>query len=234
MIGVRELIYCRDNNHSLDIIEVWKYISNSIKQIPNTYTISSIGSQGFLSIPLYKSDETLEKFDFLRLHIWDDSLNVYLDLKKCDDFSIHSHTFHAKSWIITGSVINDLYEYKVDSKNSNHSFFKVVYNNSLNEINQHTSKAINENKNIKLSLVKHEVHYSKGFYEIKASKLHKSGHINSPDCSATFFSFTGKDGLGKSFVIGPKDIQESEVNRKTIIDPTNLIAKIDQQLINEK
>lgn len=229
-IAVREIIFCREQNVTLDVIEVWSLVANSIKQIPSEYTISSIGSQGFLSIPLYKSDYSKETFDFLRLHIWDDSLSKYMDLKKCDDFSIHSHTFYAKSWIITGKVINDRYDYLINSKSSNHSFFEVVYNNSLNEVNQHTSKAVNRNVKVEVIKTSAEVHFNNEVYEIEPGKLHKSGHLNSPDCSATFFSFTGKDGLGESFVIGPTEIQESEINRKTIIDPIYLIEKIDNQL----
>jgi hypothetical protein len=229
-IGVREVRFCRDKNIELDIKLVWKLISNSIRVIPIENTISSIGSQGFLSIPLYKQDDALDKFDFLRLHIWDDSLNTYMDLKKVKDFSIHSHTFFAKSWIITGKIINDRYEFAKNSINSKHSFFKVVYNDSINEVNKHTSKAVNKNENTELFKVSEEIHLENGYYEIKPSKLHQSGHKNSPKCSATFFSFTGEDGLGESFVIGPKDIKESEVNRKMNISPIYLLDKIESQL----
>ncbi|ERM80292.1 hypothetical protein P872_13520 [Rhodonellum psychrophilum GCM71 = DSM 17998] len=230
LIGVREIIYCRENNLELKMLAVWRLISNSIRLIPSEFTISSIGSQGFLSIPLYKTDKPLEAFDFIRLHIWDDSLDKYMDLQKCEDFSIHSHTFFAKSWIITGQIINNRYEFDLNSSNSKHSFFEVVYNDSLNQVNQHSSKAVNKGKNAELIKVSEEIHYESGYYEIKPSKLHKSGHKNSPLCSATFFSFTGKDGLGKSFVIGPKEITESEINRKMNIDPIYLLDKIDKQL----
>ncbi len=201
IVGVKEIIFCRENKKQLDTNEVWKLITKSIRIIPSELTISSIGSQGFLSIPLYKQDALLENFDFIRLHIWDDSLDKYMDLKKCEDFSIHSHTFFTKSWIITGQVKNDRYEYETDSEDATHSFFEVQYNKSLNEVNQHTSKAVNKNINAKLFKTSEEIHYSKGYYEIEPSKLHQSGHLNSPNSSATFFSFTGKDGLGESFVI---------------------------------
>lgn len=230
LLGTRELIHCRDNNLQLDVKLVWNFISKSIRLIPISYTISSIGSQGFLSIPLYKFDEKLETFDFLRLHIWDDSLNEFMDLKKCVDFSVHSHTFFARSWILTGKIINNKFEYKSDSDKPQHSFFKVIYNDSLNEVNQHTSKAINKNIDVELIKISEEVHFGGGYYEIRPGKLHKSGHKNSPNCSATFFSFTGKDGLGESFVIGPKEIKESEVNRKMNISPLKLLDKIDSQL----
>ncbi|WP_375324052.1 hypothetical protein [Flagellimonas sp. GZD32] len=230
LIGIREIIYCRDNKLNLDVKSVWELISKSIQIIPIKYTISSIGSQGFLSIPLYKFDESLENFDFIRLHIWDDSLNQYMDLEKCENFSIHTHTFFAESWVITGRIINNRFDYNINSENSNHSFFKVVYNKSLNEVNQHTSKAVNEKIDIELYQTSEEVHFGNGGYKIEAGKLHKSGHTNSPFPSATFFSFTGKNGLDKSIVIGPKHITESEINRKMIIDPTELLNKINTQL----
>ncbi len=229
-IGVKEIIFCRENNRNLDTNAVWKLISKSVRIIPSEFTISSIGSQGFLSIPLYKQDASPESFDFIRLHIWDDSLDKYMDLQKCLDFSIHSHTFFAKSWIITGKVKNDRYEYDTNSDDATHSFFEVQYNKSLNEINQHSSKAVNKNIKAKLFKISEEVHFNKGYYEIKPSKLHQSGHMNSPNPSATFFSFTGKDGLGESFVIGPKEILESEINRKMNIPPIYLFDKIDAQL----
>ena len=201
LIGVREIIYCRENKEKLDVKSVWELISKSIKIIPKEFTISSIGSQGFLSIPLYK---------------WDDSLNEYIDLEKCENFSIHTHTFFAESWVISGKIINNRFDYNINSDNSNHSFFKVVYNDSLNEVNQHTSKAVNEKIDIELYQTSEEIHYEKGNYKIEAGKLHKSGH---------------KNGLDKSIVIGPKNISESVINRKMIINPMELLQKIDKQLL---
>lgn len=230
LVGVTEIIFCRENKKQLDTNDVWKLISKSIRILPSDFTISSIGSQGFLSIPLYKQDASLENFDFIRLHIWDDSLDEYMDSQKCLDFSIHSHTFFAKSWIITGKIKNDRYEYEIESDDATHSFFEVQYNKSLNEVNQHTSKAVNKNISARLFKTSEETHFTKGYYEIEPSKLHQSGHFNSPNPSATFFSFTGKDGLGESFVIGPKDIVESEINRKMNISPIYLLDKIDEQL----
>lgn len=230
LVGVRDIIFCREKNEGLDIVFVWNLISKSIRMLPVEFTISSIGSQGFLSIPLYKFDVSLEKFDFIRLHIWDDSLNQYMDLEKCEDFSIHSHTFFAKSWALTGKVKNDRYDFLTNSLNASHSFFEVIYDKSLNQVNRHTSKAVNKQINAELFKISEEVYHAHGYYEIKPSKLHKSGHLNSPDTSATFFSFTGKDGLGESFVIGPKTVRESEVNRKMNISPIYLLDKIDNQL----
>lgn len=232
LIGVREIIYCRENKFDLSIKDVWGWIKSSIILIPDQI-ISTIGSQGFLSIPLYKYEIENNKstFDFIRLHIWDDSLDEYMDLEKNKDFSIHTHSFFAQSWILTGSVINNTYNYEIDSEYSQHSFFKIKYNDSLNEVNQHTSVAINEDINVELRQTSKEVHFAKGYYFVKQGKLHQSGYISSPEASATFFSFTGKDGLAKSsIVIGPKNIRLSEINRKVNISPVKLIEKIDLQI----
>lgn len=232
ILGVKSIIESRENDSKLDLKNTWKYISNSIKLIPIENTISSIGSQGFLSIPLYKKIETLEDFDFIRLHIWDESLNEYIDLQKRNDFSIHSHTFFAESWIITGAVINKTYDF-FKTEFSDYSLFKVEYNKSLNKVNQHYSVAVNQNKNYKIKLLSDELHYSGGKYSIKAGNLHSSGHKNSKGTTATFFSFTGKKGLDESFVIGPKNIKESPINRNIYINPLYLLEKIENQIINE-
>ena len=156
LIEIKQVLYKDEKlrlklEKDLNIKFVWNLIAKSIRIIPIDYTISSIGSQGFLSIPLYKKDNSLDTFDFIRLHIWDDSLDKLIDVEKMENFSIHSHTFFAKSWIITGKIINDRYDFTTNSDDGEHSFFEVVYNNSLNQVNQHSSKAVNKNINTKLN-----------------------------------------------------------------------------------
>ena len=231
ILGVKNIIDSRESNSKLDIKSTWKYISNSIKLIPIENTISSIGSQGFLSIPLYKLDYPLDEFDFIRLHIWDDSLKEYIDSKKCKDFSIHSHTFFADSWIITGKIINKTYEY-FESKNSKHSLFEVKYNKSINKVNQHYSVAVNQGTNYSVRQLSDELYFSGSKYQVKQGCLHSSGHKNSSKTSATFFSFTGNKGIDKSIVIGPKLIKESPINRNIYINPLNILEKIEKQIMN--
>lgn len=230
LIGIREIIHCRDNKLELNVMFVWEKIKESIETIPENFTISSIGSQGFLSIPLYKNDQDSGSFDFLRLHIWDESLDKFMDIEKNEMFSIHSHTFFARSWIIAGKIINNRFDYLITNSNPTHSLFKVVYNDSLNQVNKHTSVAVNQNKNIAIRKISEEIHYANSSYEIEAGKLHQSGHLGLTDTSATFFSFTSKEGLGTSVVVGPKNITSSEVNRKINIDPKLLLLKIENQL----
>lgn len=230
IIGVYMIIDARDNNVKLDTKKTWELISNSILKIALENTISSIGSQGFLSIPLYKYDPNLENFDFIRLHIWDTSLNELMDLEKCELFGIHTHSFYAKSWIIAGELVNERFDHVLNSDNAKHSIFDVIYNDSLNNVNQHTSTAINKHINVEIIEKSRELYKTGDSYEIEAGKFHRSNFINQENAAATFFSFTGKDGLDKSIVVGPKSIEESEVNRKAIVNPIELINKITIQL----
>lgn len=232
ILGVKLIIESRELQTTLDLKSTWKYISNSIKLIPIENTISSIGSQGFLSIPLYRMPAPLEEFEYIRLHIWDDTLNEYFDINKCEQFSIHSHTFHADSWILTGKIINKTYDFK-ESKNSNYSLFDVEYNKSINKVNRHSSVAVNQGINYEVRQLSDEIHFTGSRYKVNAGNLHQSGHKNSPGISATFFSFTGKNGLDKSIVMGPKSIKESPVNRNIYINPSHLLEKIENQIINE-
>lgn len=231
VVAICELRMARDNGLEVEIKRVWQFISESIKILPVNATISSIGSQGFLSIPLFKDDKVKEKFDFIRLHIWDNSLDNYIDSKTCDNFSIHTHSFFAESWVLCGTVIND--RFKVDTKvfPTKYSLFTVGYNKSLNEVNQHTSSANNTKTYVDVKQISHEIYMQGGNYIIKAGDFHRSGSEGENGLSATLFSFTAVNGLvEQSFVAGPSEIISSEINRKMHIDPTQLLNRINEKL----
>ncbi|PRX38890.1 hypothetical protein [Salegentibacter salegens] len=221
----------RENDKKLDIIETWNLVSKSIEIVPKECVISSIGSQGFLSIPLYKYELEKKNFDFLRLHIWDESLKAYIDEEKCEKFSIHTHSFFAESWPICGKIVNDRYSAKITESPNDHSLFTVQYNKTLNEVNQHTSNAVNSGEDVNLRQISHEIYMPGSHYQINAGNFHKSISKGDNGISATFFSFTAKNGLvDQSFVIGKSEIQSSEINRKMYIDPTPLMNKITKEI----
>ena len=99
-------------------------------------------------------------------------------------------------------------------------------------VNQHSSVAVNQGINVNVQQLSDELHFRGSHYQLRAGNLHKSGHNNSPGTSATFFSFTGKNGLDKSIVLGPKSIQDSPINRNIYIDPSDLLDKIEKQIMN--
>ena len=230
IIAVYEIQNSRKHSTSLDIKLAWKLISESITILPNESVISSIGSQGFLSIPLYKYDEEMKNFDFIRLHIWDNSLKEYIVQEIVSKFSIHTHSFLAQSWIISGTVINERYRVKKTSNSSSeNSLFQIKYDKTLDNINKHSSTAVNTGIDVYIDKLSYEEHFPTSTYSIDAGDYHKSKTIGEDGLAATFFSFTTQGSKpSQSYVTGPKSLKESAINRKMYIDPTYLIEKLHQ------
>lgn len=230
IMAVSEIRKARDEGSKLSIKRVWGYVSESIRILPAEATISSIGSQGFLSIPLFKCDES-ENFEFLRLHIWDQSLDRRINQEITQRFSIHTHAFHAESWILCGQIINDRFIVEKTHSSTPYSLFTIGYNSTLNEVNQHTSVANRMEQHVKPSQISHEVYMQNSHYIVKAGEFHRSGSNEKDAIAATFFSFTKDTNFkGPSFVVGPSDIASSEINRKELINPLELISKIDNKI----
>lgn len=231
LIAIKHLQECRERELKPDLKKIWRLLFQSIMILPGNAAVSSIGSQGFLSIPLYKYDKEIQNFDFFRLHIWDRILDQYINTQARDNFSIHTHSFYAESWIVCGKIVNDRYLVNHSSEATDYSMFKVEYNQTLNEINRHTSTARNTKHFMKCKQISNEVYYQDGNYSIKAGDYHKSDFAGDDNgLSATLFNFYAPKGLvDDSFVIGPSSIENSEVNRKVHIDPKDLLERIDRQ-----
>lgn len=227
--GIRYIQFARDNNVKLNLLPAWNLISASILDLPNECTVSSIGSQGFLSIPLFKYDENMELFDFIRFHIWHHDLLDYINQEISERFSIHSHSFLAQSWIINGIIINERYSIKNTNKDSESALFKILYNKTLNKVNQHSSIALNTGQNVSVNKLNKETYKKNETYKINAGDYHKSFSVGKNGLSATFFSFTTQNKkVVQSHVTGPSKMQTSEINRKMHIDPKQFILKINQ------
>lgn len=227
--GVRHIQFARDNNIKLDLLPTWNLIAASILDLPSECTVSSIGSQGFLSIPLFKYDENMENFDFIRFHIWHNDLLDYINQEISERFSIHSHSFLAQSWIINGIIINERYSVEKTNDDSESSLFKIEYNKTLNKVNQHTSSAVNTGQNVNVNKLEKEAYKTNETYKINSGDYHKSYSEGKNGLSSTFFSFTTQNKtVVQSNVTGPSKMQTSEINRKMHIDPKQLILEINQ------
>lgn len=227
IVGVSRIQKSRRNETVLDIKSTFSLIANSIINIESTSTISSVGSQGFLSIPLFKYDKIIENFEFIRFHIWAPELEEYINPTARDHFSIHSHSFNAQSWIISGELTNQDYSISRNSDNPNAALFKIQYNKSLNEVNQHQSIAVNTQEKIEVEEIRKTIFRSNDTYKIAKGEFHSSKQTNIEEISATFFSFhLSNENLIQSEVTGPIDIKESEINRKMYIDPKDFIKCI--------
>jgi hypothetical protein len=231
ILAIKGLQKARDSKSDIETNEIWNQIYLSITEIPSNATVSSIGSQGFLSIPLFRFKTDMSRFEFIRLHIWDDSLNQYINSETRKNFSIHSHAFHAQSWILAGSIFNERYSLKKSSKKKEHSLFEIKYNKTLNKVNKHSSNAVNTDSHVILSKVSQEQYFPSSTYEISAGDYHKGGSKSEDGLSATLFSFTAENGSVKnSFVVGPSDIKNSKINRKVHIEPSYLLDKLDKKM----
>ncbi|WP_282112676.1 SLATT domain-containing protein [Maribacter stanieri] len=231
LLAITKIQNAREQNTELDIKEVWNLLYISILNLPDGSIISSVGSQGFLSIPLYRYRTDMKQFEFIRLHIWDDSLNQHISNENRKKFSIHSHSFHAQSWILAGSILNERYSVIKSSSQKENSLFEIKYNKTIRKVNQHTSNAVNTKIFVDVNKISKEQYFPSSSYEVDAGDYHKSGTLSEDGLSASIFSFTAKDGsVPKSFVVGPSDVKNSKINRKTEIDPTYLLNKLDEKI----
>jgi len=231
LVAIAEFRHSRDLGLKIDTSKVYSQISKSIQILPSDATISSIGSQGFLSIPLFRYDNDIAELDFIRLHIWDNSLKKYIDNKICENFSIHTHTFHAESWIVCGKILNNRFKVEKSDTASNYSLFIIAYNESLNEVNQHTSSANNTNTFVSVYRSSEEIYNKGDNYSINAGDFHSSNSEEENGLSATLFCFNAQKGfVEQSYVVGPSDIASSVINRKMHIDPTGLINRINEKI----
>ncbi|PSL22375.1 hypothetical protein CLV42_1221 [Chitinophaga ginsengisoli] len=214
---------------AIDNKAVWPHIYESIINLKPADIIATIGSQGFLSIPLFHSDDKNGHFEFLRLHIWDQSFAGYIDKEKTHMFSIHCHQFHAQSHILLGELKNCRFSVIESASPTDHSFFEIVWN-SIEKVNQKTSNAINTGTFVLVNETAKEMYAANDQYEIEAGEFHTS--TVSDDCTtATLFLFTGKKGkVERSYVVGPSEIENSIVNRKETIDPKDILIKINKKL----
>lgn len=231
MVAVKTILNAERYNQNYDIDKVMKLVLDSLFQLNEGALISSIGSQGFLSIPLFRLDKDEVSFQFLRLHIWDSALTDFIDFEKVKDFSIHSHQFHATSWIVAGEVNNTRVDVRETEEETSFSLFRIDWNNSGNCVNQKTSVAVNTERFVatKINLMER---YRKGEqYEIKAGEYHISSINTDYPINATLFLFsTDKSRVPLSNVVGPSSVKLSEINRKVVIDPKPFLKKLAQTL----
>jgi hypothetical protein len=226
VIAVNAVRQARDNGIPFNSAKIWKLLISSILELDSSQVLSSLGSQGFLSVPISRVWKPLTEFDMIRIHIWDKSLDKYLNKEKVETFSIHCHKFHAHSWIMNGNLINSVYEVKETENDNKHALFKIERGDSKNA-KSHTSLAVNTNSKVDLKL-KQKVEYTTGdSYQVPIGEFHQSKVNFGNKPTITIFSFTAKNNsVSDSFVVGPNNIKESEVSRKAIIDPKPLLNDV--------
>ncbi|PKA99230.1 hypothetical protein B0O79_2934 [Flavobacteriaceae bacterium MAR_2009_75] len=224
----------QEGKSSININEIYTLIYNSLNLLDEEQILSRIGSQGFLSIPVFRLDKKEESFDLLRLHIWDKELEQHINREKADNFSIHSHQFHAHSWILSGNVHNTLYEVQPAESQTDYSHFEIKWKNNLKKVNERQSIASNTKKYVSVDKTSRSEYSAGQAYTIPAGKFHKSGTNKDQPINSTLFLFSSKfSRVPKSFVLGPSYIHESEINRSKDIDAKPLLKKLKNHISDE-
>jgi len=144
-----------------------------------------------------------EKKMRLRIHIWS---KKYSKPQK-PYWNIHTHIFHLKSWIISGSILNTLYEIK-EVKESENCIYEVHYNDSKSILKK-------SDKLIDLININTFSHKKNDNYSIEAGVFHSS--TLESDSALTIVLSTAAD-IEIPLVIGKKsyDNFNSKYNREKV------------------
>jgi hypothetical protein len=207
----------RENGSKImDIRGVWPMLYSAINKDCELPLIASLGSQGFLSIPLFFKGNGSNISSILRLHFWHKSM--FKDIK--DSYvrsSIHSHRFHATSWVLKGSITDYSYKVTVANHETNYCFFELEWKPSKSE-SLDENKSIIKNSGIFADLTEESIQTCQEgqSYEIACGVFHAS-HVEFPENDSlisTLFLFDAHNGIIESGgVVGPSNVEQEETIR---------------------
>lgn len=193
----------------INIQFVWRLTFDCLTFFKKDKPESGIGSQGFLSIELYRY-ESNENRKILRLHIWDESFSNEFKTSEFGKYKVHSHLFGAQSQVLAGSILNNRYKVLKTEDYSENSLYNIDWINETDDkgCKKRKSELNIDLKNIKLKRTSSETIKSGQYYSVSINEFHSSQSIT--PLSATLFLFNSDEGLNdKSKVVGPKDELET-------------------------
>jgi len=210
---------------------MWPHIEESLKLLNESPLIASVGSQGFISIPIYRQHK--DEIKILRLHIWDNSIDKISDVSEISKFSIHSHLFHSTSQILCGEIQNTRITINDMPKETEFSEYEIKWINIENNSNDNNLKSelINTNKLVGVENNIKEKYTKNQRYSIKAGDFHVSNYSKEHSVTASIFLFNSKKGrIESSKTIGPKQLIKAPELNYPKINISPLLDKIDVQL----
>lgn len=217
-------------NINLSIIWNLLYKSIFILNGETLKVMSSISSQGFMAIPIYKN-ENGEINEQIRLHIWSKSLNCFIDASEFTKFNIHSHLLHSQSWILHGEIANTVYDIEFGLGDSNLNVFNIKWGKPKHNHKDLQRKSFLENSFIPAIIVDQYTNiHSKGTtYELEAGRFHSSAPVNINMINATLFLFRSvKSRTQQSYVIGPKNYFEGPKLNYRAIECNGLLNQLNE------
>lgn len=187
---------------------VWRLILDSLTFFYKNNPVSNIGSQGFLSIELYRFEKEKNR-KILRLHIWDESFPKNIKQVDFNKYSIHSHLFNAQSYILSGTILNERFEIS-SSENSENSLYRIEWDSVTSEdgVTKRKSKLAVDKTDISVTKLSTETIEPGQNYSVLVNEYHSSKSIS--PISATLFLFNSYEGQSEiSKVVGPKNDPET-------------------------
>lgn len=207
---------------------VWRLILDSITFFYKNNPVSTIGSQGFLSIELYRFENKKDR-KILRLHIWDESFPKNFQNVDFNKYSIHSHLFNAQSYILAGTILNERYEI-TSSENSENSLYRIEWESVISEDGgaKWKSKLALDKTDVSVTKLSTETIEPGQEYSVLVNEYHSSKSIT--PITATLFLFNSFEGQSEiSKVIGPKNEPETGFKYESVNFLTSLYL-IDREI----
>lgn len=209
--------------------EIWNLIYETIITLEGNNIITSVGSQGFASIILYRRQDKND-IKILRLHIWDKDLKKYLNNEDLNLFAVHSHKFHTQSWILSGEIMNTRFfnNNNNDDKKTDLNYFKIDWKEENGEWKSFLSNTM---KIAALFSYPRERYFCGDTYTINAGEFHKSEVNFSEDIVSTLFLFNSKiNNIDLSYVVGPTHRKEGPDYKYTVFEASKILNKLNKTI----
>lgn len=187
----------------------WRLIFDCLTFFKKENPIAGVGSQGFLSIELYRHESEKNR-KILRLHIWDESFANEFKENDFGKYKVHSHLYSAQSHVLVGSLSNHRYEVEESNQPSESSLYRIDWKSETDDkgITKRKSELNVDIENIKLKKSSSEIITIGQDYSVTIGEYHSS-QSNTP-LTATLFLFNSDEGLNDlSKVVGPKNDPET-------------------------
>lgn len=187
----------------------WRLILDALTFFNKNNPVSSVGSQGFLSIELYRF-ESGKKRKILRLHIWDESFSINPQNLNFKKYEIHSHLFNAQSHVLAGSILNERFDISNSNDTSEKSLYRIDWKSIMDEdgVSKRQSELNVEVNDVRVTKLSSETIGAGQDYSVSINEYHSSRSIT--PISATLFLFNSNEGLSElSKVVGPKNDPET-------------------------
>jgi hypothetical protein len=187
----------------------WRLIFDCLTFFKKDNPNAGIGSQGFLSIELYRFESERNR-KILRLHIWNESFANEFKSNDFGKYKVHSHLFGAQSHVLAGNILNERYEVIKSNDLSENSLYRIDWESKTDEkgITKRKSELNIDLDNVRLKKTSSETITLGQEYSISINEYHSSQSIT--PLSATLFLFNSDEGLSDlSKVVGPNNDSET-------------------------